>query len=70
MEEKKDQKVTQTVNFFKELAGYYRHENDLSNITVALCNSCVWFKEKFLHFFFPNLEVGDVASIQREVWFK
>jgi len=68
MEEKKDQAVTQTVNFFKELTGYYWHENDLSNITVALCNSCAWFKEKFLHFFFPNLEVADVANIRREVW--
>lgn len=53
--------------FFEELARYYKHENDLSNITVALCNSSGIFKEKFLHFFFKDIEIKDVKEITREV---
>lgn len=54
--------------FMNELSNYYWHENDLSNITVAFCNSNDYFKEKFLHFFFPNLNIEDVENIKREVW--
>lgn len=54
--------------FFKHLARYYWHENDLTNVTVALCNANESFREKFLHFFFPNLKVEDVSEISREVW--
>lgn len=53
--------------FFGEIARYYRHENDLSNITVALCNTNDTFKEIFLHFFFPQLEINNVVNISREV---
>lgn len=53
--------------FFEQLAGYYRLENDLSNIVVALCNSNLGFKEKFVHFFFPKLDVARIESITREV---
>lgn len=45
-----------TNQFFENLAHYYWHENDLSNITVDLCNASECFKEKFLHFFFPGFE--------------
>lgn len=54
--------------FFENLASYYRHENDLSNITVALCNASECFKEKFLHFFFDSIDVSNVTDITREVW--
>lgn len=54
-------------NFISELSSYYRHENDLSNITVALCNSCYEFKKFFLKFFFQNLNIYDVEEINREV---
>ena len=56
-----------STSFFKELAKYYRNENDLSNITVALCNSNTSFCKKFLHYFFPDLPLGDVKLIKREV---
>ena len=52
---------------FEQLAYYYRHENDLSNIVVALCNSNSIFKEMFVKFFFPDIKVSDVESILREV---
>ena len=35
-------------SFISELASYYWHENDLSNITVTLCNSNVTFKVPML----------------------
>lgn len=54
-------------NFFEQLAGYYRQENDLSNIVVALCNSNPEFKEKFIKFFFPNILISNIESILREV---
>lgn len=54
--------------FFEELAEYYWHENDLSNITVALCKSSPFFKEQFLRFFFPSLNLKDIEDIRREVW--
>ena len=44
-------------SFISELASYYWHENDLSNVTVALCNSNVTFKTLFVKFFFPDIEV-------------
>lgn len=54
--------------FFENIADYYWHENDLSNITVALCNASKYFREKFLHFFFPELEIEEVLEINREIW--
>lgn len=56
-----------TAEFFKQLSMYYDKENDLSNITCVMCNSSVFFKEKFIHFFFPELDVNSITSIQREV---
>ena len=53
--------------FFEQLADYYWHENDLSNVTVALCNSSECFKEIFLKFFFESIDVNDVNRITREV---
>ena len=54
-------------SFISELASYYWHENDLSNITVALCNSNVTFKTLFVQFFFPDIEVSEIDEIRREV---
>ena len=51
---------------FKEIACYYRHENDLSNITVALCNASSIFKDLFLRFFFPQIISDDIIRISRE----
>lgn len=56
-----------TTDFFKQLSMYYDKENDLSNVTCAMCNSSEFFKEKFIHFFFPELDVAKITSIQREV---
>lgn len=56
-----------TMEFFNQLSLYYNSENDLSNVTCALCNSSMWFKERFVHFFFPQLMVDDILSIEREV---
>lgn len=54
--------------FFIELAQYFRNENDLSDVTVALCNANPKFKEIFLKFFFEdNIDVNNVISIEREV---
>lgn len=53
--------------FFKNLASYYYLENDLSNIVVALCNSSDAFCDKFISFFFPNLNISEIESIRREV---
>lgn len=53
--------------FFEQLSGYYNNENDLSNIVVALCNTNYEFKEKFISFFFPNIDIRNIESILREV---
>ena len=52
---------------FEQLANYYHQENDLSNIVVALCNSHQFFKEIFVKFFFPNIDINKIESIAREV---
>ena len=53
--------------FFEQLSEYYRQENDLSNIAVAMCNSSNEFRKKFVQFFFCNIDVDKIASISREV---
>lgn len=55
------------LKFFGELATYFRKENDLSDVTVALCNADNEFKEIFLKFFFPQINVSEVSNILREV---
>lgn len=54
-------------DFFEQLANYYYLENDLSNVTVALCNSNEFFKGKFIKFFFPAIDVDEIVSIEREI---
>lgn len=55
--------------FFKELAIYFRRENDLSDVTVALCNANMEFKQIFLKYFFKELTDEQItdALIKREV---
>lgn len=53
--------------FLLELSKYYRKENDLSNVAVALCNSDMFFREKFIHYFFPRLNNDSISQIIREV---
>ena len=37
MKDEKSESINQSiVNLFNNLASYYRHENDLSNVTVSL----------------------------------
>lgn len=56
-----------TIDFFNQLSKFYPNENDLSNITCALCNSSMFIREKFIHFFFPQLNIDNIVSIKREV---
>ena len=53
--------------FLSQLSNYYSLENDLSNIVVALCNSNPAFREKFIKFFFPKMDLNTIESITREV---
>lgn len=55
------------LQFFGGLASYFRKENDLSDVTVALCNADDDFKAIFLTFFFPQIKVSEVSDILREV---
>ncbi len=47
--------------FFSKLADKFRKENDLSDITWALCETNLEFKKLFLSFFFS--EIKDVSGI-------
>ena len=55
--------------FFECLADYARKENDLSDITVALCRADPTFKKLFVEFFFKDLgfKVDDIKDVRREV---
>lgn len=50
----------------KSLAEYYHQENDLSNVVCILCNIDTDFRDEFLRFFFPNLNLNDISPIERE----
>lgn len=53
--------------FFGGLANFFRKENDLSDVTVALCNADDEFKKVFLDFFFPQINVDELEPLRREV---
>ena len=55
------------LQFFGGLASYFRKENDLSDVTVALCNADDEFKKIFLKCFFPQIKLDEIKSILREV---
>lgn len=52
--------------FFEYLATRRYKENDLSDITWALCHACPDFKRIFIHFFFPDLEIDLIEYFERE----
>lgn len=54
-------------DFFKHLADYARKENDISDITVALCKANPTFKKTFVEFFFNNIDINANIEIKREV---
>ena len=55
------------VNFFDALALKFRNENDLSDVTWSMVQASPYFKEKWLHLFFPNLDIASVDYVEREV---
>lgn len=59
---------TDMIPFFKSLAKRLYHENDLSDMVYALCESNVGFRQFFINFFFKDagLKAGK-CSIEREV---
>lgn len=42
-------------------------ENDLSDITWALCNTSSLFRDFFLHFFFPEMKIERYITLDREI---
>lgn len=66
--EKKESVNQSIVNLFNNQASFYRHENDLSNVTVSLCNSSIDFLRLFVCFFFPKIKVENIESVEREIW--
>lgn len=54
-------------DFFENLSYRRKNENDLSDVTWAMCNACPKFKEFFLKFFFSDINVNDDTIINREV---
>lgn len=55
------------LQFFAGLATYFRKENDLSDVTVALCNADKDFRAIFLEYFFSDIIIDDDILIRREV---
>ncbi len=53
--------------FFESLASRKYNENDLSDVTLALCQSSPMFKVVFLKFFFPDMEISEDVVIEREL---
>ena len=56
----------QIQDFFRFISYKFRTENDLSDITWAMCQSCESFRDSFLKFFFPHIKVDKSISIERE----
>ena len=53
--------------FFENLSYRRKNENDLSDVTWAMCNASLKFKEFFLKFFFSDIIVSEDTIIDREV---
>lgn len=53
-------------SFLDILSGRKRNENDLSDITWALCLSSHSFQTLFLNFFFPTTEFLNITRFERE----
>ncbi len=52
--------------FFNNLSYKKRNENDLSDVTWAMCETSEKFKELFLKFFFPNDDFSNLIAFERE----
>ena len=52
---------------FENLSERLYNENDLSDITWAMCYTSSAFKEAFLKFFFEDMEISEDIEINREV---
>ena len=53
-------------DFINGLSQFYHYENDLSNITKIMCDSSLFFKEHFIHFFFPDIDISQIKEVIRE----
>ena len=56
-----------TAAFFNNLAQRFSKENDLSDITWTMCQTSPTFMGLWVHFFFPDLDLSTVESIEREI---
>jgi hypothetical protein len=56
----------QIKDFFKHFSWKFAKENDLSDITWAMCMASENFRDTFLHFFFPNMIIDKDITIERE----
>jgi len=52
---------------FGNIAQRVRSENNLSDITLAFCDTYPEFKKEFLNFFFPEIKRPEEALIHREI---
>lgn len=59
-----NQNLTNT--FFRQLAIRLKTENNLSDVTWAVCNSSSQFRSFFINFFFPAIEVDTTIELKRE----
>ncbi len=53
--------------FLENLSYRVNNENALSDIAWSLCNVSPVFKEAFLHFFFPDMQISSEVEIEREI---
>lgn len=53
--------------FLESLSYRVNNENALSDITWSLCNSSPTFREVFLKFFFPDMQISPDVEIEREI---
>lgn len=53
-------------DFFNSISIKFRKENDLSDITWAMCQSCDSFRNAFLRFFFTDFDISVDVTIERE----
>lgn len=52
--------------FFSSLSSRMWKENDLSDITWAMCQASPTFLECFVHFFFPEVDIHSIIDFVRE----
>lgn len=60
------QRLKMIESFLNILSNRKRSENDLSDITWAMCLSSHSFQSLYLNFFFPNVEFLNITKFERE----